>query len=79
MYRTFFSLVYGFLATFQKKLHYSKTYGKMETETCFLCKCTVLPENICKECNDSIYYCSEAHLEAHRGSIRTGKNTAKVK
>ena len=47
---------------------------------CFLCRVAVpvKAENACQHCDQSIYACSNAHLKAHRGKIRIGKDSYQV-
>ena len=64
--------------------------SKEKEKKCFLCRVTIevdednCQKHICSYCppdSDRIYYCSEKHLEVHRGKInfkRNGNNLAKA-
>ena len=41
-------------------------------QKCFLCQNPAPKENVCKLCDQDIFFCSEAHYKAHRGFTKKG-------
>lgn len=46
--------------------------------SCFLCHVDVSEENLCRDCDQGLYACSDGHKKAHKGSKRIGKDSQEV-